>query len=251
MVNHIRLTILYTPGRDSNLNLPINGCSVSMSELMRLSNHIKKDLQFAEGTSLALAMKDIALGLPAKHVTVFFDQHIGIDPSLFHIPVHVSATNLRFPVLLSQRLHDSGVMTRSYNIKDQENQPETSCRFVEDVIAKREDSTNIILCSPETAEHLIAKIKEKNLIQRNILYMFYWKNWPLSKTFLSLVQEAMRIAVVTKPRDGAYSICPLKEREREREKPFRKKTSGKPDQDLNPDIPVTCNPINSGYDTLD
>lgn len=75
----------------------------------------------------------------------------------------------------------------------------------------------IIFCGENAARHEInslpftrcvfllqffGKIRNKNLIQRNLLYMFYVELWPPSVKFLDTLLEAMRVAVISNPRPG-------------------------------------------------
>lgn len=93
-----------------------------------------------------------------------------------------------------------------------------------------EGMTSIIFCSRESAEQLLStvsvhhpsrvhshlleadtcvplpsQIRRLNLIQRNILYMFYCELWPPSAKFRDKLLEAMRVAVISNPRPGTYA----------------------------------------------
>ncbi|XP_063231510.1 ionotropic receptor 40a isoform X2 [Bacillus rossius redtenbacheri] len=136
------------------------------------------------------ALLDIFIWLPTGHVTIVCDEHV----------------DTQFPGLLSRRLHNFSIVTRSYNIIQQERHNETFYRFVKDVILKHEESVNLIFCSLETAEDLIEEIRENNLITRNVLYMFYLRSWPPSRRFTDGLLEAMRVVVITRPRDGVYRV---------------------------------------------
>ncbi|XP_034250854.1 ionotropic receptor 40a [Thrips palmi] len=73
-------------------------------------------------------------------------------------------------------------------------------------MAEYESLTSVIFCSRASAELLLGAIRSKNLIQRNLLYMFYVELWPPSPKFLDQLLEAMRVAVISNPRAGTYRV---------------------------------------------
>lgn len=58
---------------------------------------------------------------------------------------------------------------------------------------------------------IIFQSRQKKLIRRSLLFIFYWGKHNITSTFIDKIDETMRIVVVTNPRDGVcdfFSISP-------------------------------------------
>ncbi|KAJ1529788.1 hypothetical protein ONE63_006534 [Megalurothrips usitatus] len=163
--------------------------SRSSSPLLRIPHRLDQEMAHSSGVNLTAATKDIVAGLPVDRITLVYDHTV----------------DARFRRMLVLALHRAEIMTESYSVASQELTDEYT-EHVRHTMAKYEGMTSIIFCSRKSAERLITAIRNSNLIQRNILYMFYCELWPPSPKFLATLQEAMRVAVISNPRPGAYRV---------------------------------------------
>ncbi|XP_052122664.1 ionotropic receptor 40a isoform X2 [Frankliniella occidentalis] len=159
------------------------------SHLFRVPHRLEQDAAFQIGVNLTNATRDIVAGLPVDRITLVFDGTI----------------DARFRRLLPVSLHLADILTQSYSISTQKLMDEY-IDHIRQTMARYEGMTSIIFCSRKSSEKLINTIRNANLIQRNILYMFYYELWPPSDVFLGALQEAMRVAVISNPRPGTYRI---------------------------------------------
>ncbi|XP_030034643.2 ionotropic receptor 40a [Manduca sexta] len=137
------------------------------------------------------AIKDIAVGLPTKSVTV----------------VRGNSTNIRSQDIYSLLciLNENNVQVINLDISKTEYK-EKYFNYLKKTLDVSDENTNLILCEPFECESLLFELTHRNLIHRTILYMFYWPYGTVSDKFLSLMREAMRIAVITNPRESVFRI---------------------------------------------
>ncbi|KAK3922610.1 Luciferin 4-monooxygenase [Frankliniella fusca] len=157
--------------------------------LHRIPHRLEQDAAYLIGMNLTNATRDIVAGLPVDRITLVFDGSV----------------DTRFRRLLTVSMHLAGILTQTYSISTQI-QMDEYIALVRRTMLRYEGMTSIIFCSRKSSEKLIGTIRNSNLIQRNILYMFYFELWPPSETFEGALQEAMRVAVISNPRPGTYRI---------------------------------------------
>ncbi|KAJ0180113.1 hypothetical protein K1T71_004704 [Dendrolimus kikuchii] len=138
-----------------------------------------------------IAVKDIAEGLPTKALTI----------------VRGNSTIIRtqeiYELLCLLSEHRIQVINLDIATKDNKDKYYTFLKTALDVSDER---TSIILCTPHECENVLEELTETNLIHRTILYIFYWPYGDVSKKFLNTMREAMRVAVITNPRESVFRI---------------------------------------------
>ncbi|XP_059061371.1 ionotropic receptor 40a [Achroia grisella] len=139
----------------------------------------------------SLAVKDIAEGLPAKTVTI----------------VRGESTNIRSQDIfeLLCLLNDHNIQVINLNITSKEYKHKYY-EFLKKALDISEERTSLILCEHNECENILIELTENNLIHRTILYIFYWPSGSISDRFLYTIREAMRVAVITNPRDGVFRV---------------------------------------------
>ncbi|XP_026328485.1 ionotropic receptor 40a [Hyposmocoma kahamanoa] len=139
----------------------------------------------------SLAVKDIAEGIPTRTMTV----------------VRGNSTNIKsqdiFELLCLLNQHNVPLVNMDFTTKDNKDK---YYQYLKTALDTSEERTSLILCEPEECENILEELTENNLIHRMILYIFYWPYGAVSKTFLTTINEAMRVAVITNPKTSVFRI---------------------------------------------
>ncbi|KAL0892471.1 hypothetical protein ABMA27_015580 [Loxostege sticticalis] len=139
----------------------------------------------------AVAIKDIAEGLPAKTITVVRGESTKIrSQDIFQLLCLLSEHNI--PVI------NLDITTKQSKDK--------YYSFVKKALDVSEERTSLILCEPYECENILTELTDNNLIHRTILYIFYWPYGKVSDKFLNTMKEAMRVAVLTNPRESVFRV---------------------------------------------
>ncbi|XP_021202684.1 ionotropic receptor 40a [Bombyx mori] len=138
-----------------------------------------------------VAIKDIAESLPSKEMTV----------------VRGNSTNIRSQDVfeLLRLLCQHNIQVVNLDIAAMENK-EMYYGYLKKALDVSDERTNLILCEPYECENLLLELRENNLIHRTILYIFFWPYGSVSDRFLNTMVEAMRVAVITNPRESVFRI---------------------------------------------
>lgn len=64
-------------------------------------------------------------------------------------------------------------------------------------------SYTVFFCNHKLYEHILLEIYDRNYIRRNLIYIFYWGSKPVNRHFMKNVHDAMKVFVITNPREDA------------------------------------------------
>ncbi|CAG9115789.1 unnamed protein product [Plutella xylostella] len=139
----------------------------------------------------AVAIKDIAQGLPSNTINV----------------VRGNSTNLRsndiFELLCILSEHNIQVLNLHMKTKDNK---AMFYSYLKKALDISEERTSLILCEPYECEIILQELTDNNLIHRTITYLFFWASRVVSQEFRSSMREAMRVAVITNPRESVFRV---------------------------------------------
>ncbi|KAH9629220.1 hypothetical protein HF086_009610 [Spodoptera exigua] len=152
---------------------------------------VTSDVMTTLPKDFSIAVKDIAEALPSKSITI----------------VRGNSTNIRsqdvFELLCM--LSEHNVLTTNLDIATKENK-QKYYELLKKALDVSDQRTSLILCEPYECENILFELTDNNLIHSMILYIFYWSYGPVSETFLMTIKEAMRVAVLTNPRESVFRI---------------------------------------------
>ncbi|RVE49270.1 hypothetical protein evm_006064 [Chilo suppressalis] len=166
------------------LSINAVNCFFDIQEIMsKVMTKLPKDF--------SVAIRDIAEGLPAKTITI----------------VRGETTNIRSQDIfeLFSLLNEHNIQVINLDVGTKHNR-DKYYGFLKKALDVSEERTSLILCQPLECESILSQLTEANLIHRTILYIFFWPLGPVSEKFLSTIKEAMRVAVLTHPRESVFRI---------------------------------------------
>nr|QBB73021.1 ionotropic receptor [Protaetia brevitarsis] len=141
------------------------------------------------GGELDSAIADIVIGFPSHTVAIVFDSTL--DEDLLSS--------------LCDSLSVRGISLYIFNISTIA-KLEEYFSFLADTVSKYLPIHTLHFTNEKLAEHLLMEITENSFIRRNIYYIFYWGRNDIQRYFLRNMQEAMKVILITNPRNDAYRI---------------------------------------------
>nr|QZH55076.1 ionotropic receptor 40a [Achelura yunnanensis] len=140
-----------------------------------------------------MAIKDLVGGLPTKTLTI----------------VEGNTTNIRYDDILELLfiLNNNNIQIIHLDLMTKENK-DNYYAYLKNALDASDYRTSLILCEPYECENILQELSRNNLIHRTILYVFYWAHnyGAVSERFLTSIVEAMRVAVITNPRESVFRI---------------------------------------------
>ncbi|XP_013177605.1 PREDICTED: uncharacterized protein LOC106125067 [Papilio xuthus] len=137
------------------------------------------------------AVANIAAGIPASYLTI----------------VRGNSTNIRSCDMfqLICRLNDNNIQVVNIDLTTDDNKASFFKLLKKDLDTWTE-RTSLIFCQPTECENLLIEFTTNNFIHRSILYIFFWPVGEISLRFRGVIKEAMRVAVITNPRESVFRI---------------------------------------------
>ncbi|XP_050557048.1 ionotropic receptor 40a [Spodoptera frugiperda] len=165
-------------------------CGVSVHGFFDVRD-VTSDIMTSLPKDFSVAVKDIAEALPSKSITI----------------VRGNSTNIRSQDVfeLFCMLSEHNVLTTNLDIATKENK-QKYYELLKKALDVSDQRTSLILCEPYECENILYELTDNNLIHSMILYIFYWSYGQVSETFLMTIKEAMRVAVITNPRESVFRI---------------------------------------------
>ncbi|XP_041976503.1 ionotropic receptor 40a [Aricia agestis] len=140
---------------------------------------------------LPQAIVDIALGLPTHSLSIVRGNTSGIKPE----------DTFKLMCLLSEKY----VQVVNFELSTVDNK-DIYFSYLKRGLDDSHERTSFIFCTPEECEEILEEITSNNFIHRSMLYTFMWLHGEVTKTFTSIIKEAMRVAVITNPRNSVFRI---------------------------------------------
>ncbi|CAK1603862.1 unnamed protein product [Parnassius mnemosyne] len=153
--------------------------------------HIASDTLTLLPKGFSPAVKDIVEGIPSTALTI----------------VRGNSTNIRSSDIfeLICLLYENNIQVINLDLTTTDNKA-IFFSFLKEGLDTSNERTSLILCRPLECENLLSELTENNFIHRTILYMFYWSDGDISSKFRQTLKEAMRVTVITNPREGVFRI---------------------------------------------
>ncbi|XP_068630636.1 ionotropic receptor 40a-like [Battus philenor] len=174
-----------------NLIIVTFSCLTLCNGFLNIINVITPDSLTNLPKDFSIAISNIVQGIPTKALTV----------------VRGNSTNIRSRdmVKLICLLNENNIQIINLDLTSQDYKA-IYFSFLKEGLDNSEERISLILCQPVECENLILELTEHNLIHRSILYIFYWPIGEPSIKFQRTMKDAMRVAVITNPRDGVFRI---------------------------------------------
>ncbi|KAK9877493.1 hypothetical protein WA026_018604 [Henosepilachna vigintioctopunctata] len=165
--------------------------SLSKKELKRTHRdqdvllHIK-DLY---GGNLIEASFDIIHGYPTDRIAIAYDSHTDND----------------FIYILTKEFMNKNITMQTFNLSTLEIQ-DKFFDFLSYQVKNYLDTYTMFFCNCRLYEHILLEIYDRNLIRRNMIYIFYWGKLYPKKYFLRNLHESMKIIIILNPRNNTYRV---------------------------------------------
>ncbi|XP_045764407.1 ionotropic receptor 40a [Maniola jurtina] len=144
--------------------------------------------------------------LPKEFPTAIMDIVVGLGTNTLTV-VRGNTTDIKsediFEIMCI--LSENNIQVINLDLSTQENK-DRFYRFLKQGLDTSEERTSLILCEPLECENLLFEITVNNFIHRSMLYIFFWPHGEVSKLFLSGIKEAIRVAVITNPRNAVFRL---------------------------------------------
>ncbi|XP_050434978.1 ionotropic receptor 40a-like [Adelges cooleyi] len=120
------------------------------------------------------------------------------------LAIHEGAAEGDFPGNVVKSLHGKAVTTTHYGLSTPDH-VQLVLTDIGRVVNNGHQMAYVVLSTPELMETLISSIRKRDLMSRNVVYMFLWLQHA-SKAFYTAITESMRVCIITTPRPGFYQI---------------------------------------------
>ncbi|XP_030764108.1 ionotropic receptor 40a-like [Sitophilus oryzae] len=160
---------------------------VYLSEDVTLTAEIQS-INAENGGDLINAVTDMIKGFPQNEIKICYTTH-----------------NKDFLEHLVKQFDTKRISVMLFNLSTIETQ-EKYYDTIKYNMENNKISYTVFFGSHKFYEHLLIEINNRNFIRRNLVYIFNWGRQALTGAFLQNIHHAMRVFIITNPRNDAFRL---------------------------------------------